>query len=196
MVPDAQSAPNEIGISHPAAPQEIPLTQNHPNVPENDDRPPVAPSGNMDQFCRASNSVDVQIDDDEEPYRTARVVDSDEDRPVAALTQQDIELIRQFCPNRDPAIEEFSSLSHSQGAYAEGRDDELLEAPEAGDSMEIKKGLVFKDLPTLRRWLQEYSVKCKRPFKVRHSYVQRRYTVVCEKADCNWRVCARKQTWP
>jgi hypothetical protein len=36
-------------------------------------------------------------------------------------------------------------------------------------------------------------VKRKRPFKVRHSYVERRYTVVCEKADCNWRVCARKQ---
>jgi hypothetical protein len=36
-------------------------------------------------------------------------------------------------------------------------------------------------------------VKRKRPFKVRHSYVERRYTVVCEKAYCNWRVCARKQ---
>ena len=51
---------------------------------------------------------------------------------------------------------------------------------------------MFRDLPILRRWLQEYSVKRKRPFKVRHSYVQRRYTVVCDKADCNWRVCARK----
>jgi hypothetical protein len=59
--------------------------------------------------------------------------------------------------------------------------------------MEIKKGLLFKDLPTLRRWLQEYSVKHKRPFKVRHSYVERRYTVVCEKVDCNWRVRAHKQ---
>jgi len=36
-------------------------------------------------------------------------------------------------------------------------------------------------------------VKCKRPFKVRHSYAERRYTVVCEKDDCNWRVCAWKQ---
>jgi hypothetical protein len=36
-------------------------------------------------------------------------------------------------------------------------------------------------------------VKRKRPFKVKHSYVERRYTVVCEKADCNWRVCAQKQ---
>jgi hypothetical protein len=59
--------------------------------------------------------------------------------------------------------------------------------------MEIRKGLLFKDLPTLIRWLQEYSVKHKIPFKVRHSYVERRYTVVCEKADCNWRVCAHKQ---
>ena len=36
-------------------------------------------------------------------------------------------------------------------------------------------------------------MKWKRPFKVKHSYVQRRYTVVCDKANCNWRVCARKQ---
>jgi len=36
-------------------------------------------------------------------------------------------------------------------------------------------------------------VKRKMPFRVKHSYVQRRYTVVCDKADCNWRVCARKQ---
>jgi hypothetical protein len=52
--------------------------------------------------------------------------------------------------------------------------------------MEIKKDLLFKDLPTLRRLLQEYSVKRKRPFKVRHSYVERRYTVVCKTSDCNW----------
>jgi hypothetical protein len=75
----------------------------------------------------------------------------------------------------------------------EGRDDELLEAPKAGDSVEIQKGMVFKDLPTLRRWLQEYYVRRKRPFKVMHSYVKHRYTVVCEMADCNWRVCTRKQ---
>jgi hypothetical protein len=53
----------------------------------------------------------------------------------------------------------ISDLGRSRSDYAEGRDGELLEAPEAGDSMEIKKGLTFKDLPTLRRWLQEeYSV--------------------------------------
>ena len=35
----------------------------------------------------ASNSVDVDIADDEEPYGTSRAVDSDDDRPVAALSQ-------------------------------------------------------------------------------------------------------------
>jgi hypothetical protein len=103
-----------------------------------------------------------------------------------------MELIRRLCPDRDPLVHEFSDLSHSQHAYEEGRD-ELLEAPEAGDSVKIQKGMVFKDLPTLRRWLQNYSVRRKRPFKVRHSYVERRYTVVYENTDCNWRVCARKQ---
>jgi hypothetical protein len=28
---------------------------------------------------------------------------------------------------------------------------------------------------------------------VRHSYAHRRYTVVCEVSECNWRVCARRQ---
>ena len=38
----------------------------------------------------ASNSVDVDIADDEEPYGTARAVDSDDDRPVAALSKQEM----------------------------------------------------------------------------------------------------------
>jgi hypothetical protein len=109
------------------------------------------------------------------------------------MTEQDIELIRRLCPERDPAVHEFSNLSHSTRAYAEGRDDELLEAPDNVDSIEIKVGLLFKDLPTLRRWLQEYSMNRKWPFKVRHSYAERRYTVVCEVSECNWRVCARRQ---
>ena len=111
------------------------------------------------------------------------------------LSEEDRELIRRFCPDRDPLVPEFSDVRNLDSAYAEGREDELLECREHGDGdvVEIMKGLVFRDLPTLRRWLQEYSVKRKRPFKVRHSYVQRRYTVVCDKADCNWGVCAWKQ---
>ena len=110
------------------------------------------------------------------------------------LSEEDRELIRRFCPDHDPLVLEFSDVRNLDSAYAEGREDELLECREHGDGdvVEIMKGLVFRDLPTLRRWLQEYSMKRKRPFKVRHSYVQRRYIVVCDKADCNWRVCARK----
>ena len=40
----------------------------------------------MDLGFIASNSVDVHIADDEEPYGTARPVDSDDDRSVAALS--------------------------------------------------------------------------------------------------------------
>jgi hypothetical protein len=102
----------------------------------------------MDNICRASNSVDVQIEDEEEPYEAARALDSDDDRPIQEMIEQEIELIRRLCPERDPAVHEFSSLSHSTGAYAEGRDDELLEAPDNADIIEIKVGLLFKDLPT------------------------------------------------
>jgi hypothetical protein len=38
----------------------------------------------------ASNSVDVDIDDEEEPYGTTRAVDSDNDYPVVALSEQKI----------------------------------------------------------------------------------------------------------
>ena len=54
--------------------------------------------------------------------------------------------------------------------------------------MVIEKGRVFKDLPTLKRWLQAFAVIQKRPYKVLHSYVERRYTVVCDKERCPWRV--------
>ena len=36
--------------------------------------------------------------------------------------------------------------------YAEDRDDDLLEAPEPGDNIDIHKGLVFNDLVSLKRW--------------------------------------------
>jgi hypothetical protein len=42
--------------------------------------------------------------------------------------------------------------------------------------MEIEKGRVFNDLPALKRWLQAFTVLHKRPYKVLHSYVERRYT--------------------
>jgi hypothetical protein len=72
--------------------------------------------------------VGVQIDDDEEPYGNARAIDSDDDRPVAALSKEDMERIKLFCPDRDPLVHKFSDLSRSHSAYAEGRDSELLEA--------------------------------------------------------------------
>jgi hypothetical protein len=105
--------------------------------PDNDGCPPVPPSTDVDPGFIASNSVDVNIADDEEPYGTSRAVDSKDDRPVAALSEQEMELIRRLCPDRDPLVHECSDLSHSQHAYGEGRDDELLEAPKAGDSVEI-----------------------------------------------------------
>jgi hypothetical protein len=41
----------------------------------------------MDNICRASNSVDVQIEDEEDPYEAARALDSDDDRPVQEMTE-------------------------------------------------------------------------------------------------------------
>ena len=61
---------------------------------------------------------------------------------------------RIFLGHCDPRVHEFSDLAHSDQACVEGGDDKLLEALEAGPSTVIEKGRVFKDLPTLMRWLQ------------------------------------------
>jgi hypothetical protein len=131
---------------------------------------------------------------EEEPYAFAMAADSDDDRPVGELTESDIEMLqRVFLNGWDPRVHEFSDLSLSHQAYAEGRDDELLDAPEAGPSMMIEKDRVFKDLTALKRWLQHYAVLRKRPFRVLHSYEKRCYMIVCDKDNCAWRVCARIQ---
>jgi hypothetical protein len=92
-----------------------------------------------------------------EPYEIARAVDSDDDRPVGELTESDVEMLRRIFPGRrDSVIHEFTDLTYSDQACAEGREDELQEALEAGPSMEIEKGRVFNDLPALKRWLQGF----------------------------------------
>jgi hypothetical protein len=58
----------------------------------------------MDHIYRTSNSVDVQIEDEEEPYEAARALDSNDDRPVQEMIEQEIELIRRLCPKRDLAV--------------------------------------------------------------------------------------------
>ena len=123
---------------------------------------------------------------DSEPYEMARALDSDDDRPIGELTESDVEMLRCiFLGCRDPRVYEFSDLVHSDQACAEG--------PEAGSNMVLENVRVFKDLPALKRWLHAFAVIRKRPYKVLHSHAERRYTVVCDKERCPWRVCARRQ---
>ncbi|RCV39584.1 hypothetical protein SETIT_8G235700v2 [Setaria italica] len=182
MVPDAESAPNEVvgaacrtldAVVNP--PHEIPLTQNHPrDIPKNVDVPPVATQLHYGDGLRGSNSVGIMNDSD--AYEMGMYLDSDNDRPVGEMTESDVEMFRRCFPDRrDPRVHEFSDLSHSNHACAEGSDDELLEAPEAGPSIVIEEG------SALMRWLQAFAVIKKRPYKVLHSYAEHRYTVVCDK---------------
>jgi hypothetical protein len=151
----------------------------------NVDVPPVHAQVPLGDGFRASNSVDS------EPYEITRAIDSDDDRPVGELTESDVEMLRHIFPSRrDPRVHEISDLTHSDQVCAKGRDDELQEASEAGPEMTIEKGRVFKDLPALKRWLQVFAVIRKRPYKILHSYVERRYMVVYDKERCPWRVCA------
>jgi hypothetical protein len=65
-----------------------------------------------------------------------------------------MELFRRLCPNGDPIVHELSNLNHSHGAYANGIDAELLETPDTGDNIEIKKGV------TTKKWFCMTKVKC------------------------------------
>ena len=88
--------------------------------------PPVATQVQFgDGFC-GSNSVEIMHDS--EPYEMARALDSDDDCPIRELTESDVEMMRRiFLDRRDPRVHEFSDLAHFDLAFAEGRDDELLE---------------------------------------------------------------------
>lgn len=157
-----------------------------------DDIAPVEPLVHVQEVCRTSNNVDVQIMDDGESYQDARAVDSDDDRQVGELTASDIELIRRLFPSHDPVVADYNDLSQAHKARAHGREDGLVDVPNPGASTIIKKGLVFKNMSALKTWLREYAIVHNRPYKVKNSDAQRRYTIKCEKEGCDWSLCARK----
>ena len=93
------------------------------DIPENMDVPPVAAQVHFGDGFRGSNSVEIM--NDSEPYEMARALDSDDDRPVGELTESDVEMLRRIFPGRcDPRVHEFSNLTHSNQACAEGHDDD------------------------------------------------------------------------
>jgi hypothetical protein len=85
---------------------------------------------------------------EEEPYDIARAIDSDDDRPVRELTESDVELMKRVLPGVDIRVHEFSNLELSGMAIAEGRDDDLLDAPEASHSCARRAG-ALRPLPHL-----------------------------------------------
>ena len=114
------------------------------DISDNVDVPPVAAQVHCGDGLHGSNSVEIMHDS--EPYEMARALDSDDDRPIGELIESGVEMLRRIFPGRrDPRVHEFSDLAHSDQACAEGHDDELLEAPEAGPNMVIENGRVFKD---------------------------------------------------
>jgi hypothetical protein len=65
----------------------------------------------------ASNSPEFM--NEEEPYAFAMAVDTDDDRPVGELTENDIEMLyRVILDHRDLRVHEFSDFSLSHEANA------------------------------------------------------------------------------
>jgi hypothetical protein len=79
--------------------------------------------------------MDVQTVDDDEPYGLPSAISSNDDSTIIDLSEQDFELIILCCSYRDPTVYKFSGLSLFYKVYAEGRDDELLEAPKVGETV-------------------------------------------------------------
>ena len=100
------------------------------DIPDNVDVPTIVAQVLCGDGFRGSNSVEIM--NDSKPYEMARALE---------LTESDVEMLRCIFPGRrDPRFHEFSDLAHSDQACTEGRDDELLEAPEAGPNMVIEMG--------------------------------------------------------
>ena len=110
------------------------------DIPHNVDVSTVAAQVLYGDGFRGSNSVKIM--NDLEPYEMTRALDSNDDRPVGELTESDVEILRRiFLGRRDPRVHEFSNLARSDLACAEGRDDELLEAPRR--TKEALQGIAF-----------------------------------------------------
>ena len=76
------------------------------------DVPTVAAQALYGDGFRGSNSVEIM--NDSEPYKMARALDSDDDRPITELTESDVEMLRRIFPGRrDPRVHELSDLAHS-----------------------------------------------------------------------------------
>ncbi|WVZ91479.1 hypothetical protein U9M48_037645 [Paspalum notatum var. saurae] len=130
----------------------------------------------------ASNRVDVQVEGDDDTYDDVRASDSDDDRPVARLSDREMQILKEVVTFCDPLVSDYFDVSQGHRAVANGR----IELPR-----DPSKGMVFANMVELKTWLQEYSIVHNRPFRVMNSYKDRRYTVTC-KEDCGWKVCARK----
>ncbi|CAN6295728.1 unnamed protein product [Urochloa humidicola] len=141
--------------------------------------------------CEASNRGRVDINGDDDTYEAMRAIDSDDDRPVCPLSPDSIRMLRRLFPGRDPLIPDFCDLSQSHRAIVDGGDEDLEILSAASGSL-IEKGHVFKDIAALKMWLKESAVVHNRPFRVKNSHAERRYTIKCEAVGCAWKVCARK----
>jgi hypothetical protein len=143
MVPDAQSTRNEVHVvvavgdasgSHDVVvepPQEIPLTQNHPNkCLSRIVSLAVTPSGHLlislfpYILAYAAGDIPDNVDVppiegfyastsvDSEPYEIVMVADSDDDCPIGKMTESDVEMLRHVYSGRhDTRVHEFSDLT-------------------------------------------------------------------------------------
>ena len=105
------------------------------------------------------------------------------------MTEEDIAAF-QCIVGRHPSILEFEDLSNAELAIADGGSRSMNVVDPTGG--ELRVGLEFASMDELKFWLQNYSIRTHRPFRVKNSSVTRRYVVVCEMKTCKWMVGARK----
>jgi hypothetical protein len=140
--------------------------------------------------ARATNSFDLEVAGDNQIYDDEMAYDSDDDRPLRALSAREIAIIRDLMLDSD-LVSEFEDLNHCHRAVADGGPSESTVLDAAACTI-IRKGILFPTMDHLKTWLQEYSIVHNRPYRVINSHKDRRYMVGCEEPQCGWKVCARK----
>jgi hypothetical protein len=103
-----------------------------------------------------------------------------------------IELSQLKAVNEVPLVSNFMDISMVEEAICDTGLSLLGDEVPDSEEVEIKKGMVFDTLEHLKYFLMDYAIRFHRPYYVRHSDKNKRYTVLCNKG-CGWGLWARRQ---
>jgi hypothetical protein len=173
------------------------------SVGSEDDEFDFASADEDDLTSGATTSDDVVEDE----YRTEPISNNESDRceegfpdtigvPTDGslrMEYNDVELRQLKAVHVEvPSVPNFLDISKVDQAICDTGLSLLSDELSDSEEVYIKKGMIFDTLEHLKFFLMDYAVWFHRPYYVRHSYKNKRYTVHC-KNGCGWHLWARRQ---